>query len=133
MFIDLRHAAKFQGRAKLSTWLLAITRNKVLSAKRGRVDQPLDDALVETIPDPAASIEDRADADRRSAVLRKCIDRLSRAHREIIDLVYYHERSVEEAAAILGAPAATVKTRMFYARRRLSELLAGAGIERVSA
>jgi RNA polymerase sigma-70 factor, ECF subfamily len=132
VFIDLwRHAAKFQGRAKLSTWLLAIARNKALSAKRGRVGQPLDDALVQTIPDPAVSVEDRVDADKRRVALRKCVERLSRAHREIIDLVYYHEKSVEEVAAILGAPAATVKTRMFYARRRLSELLAGAGIEGV--
>jgi RNA polymerase sigma-70 factor, ECF subfamily len=134
VFIELwRHAAKFQGRAKLSTWLIAIARNKALSAMRGRVHQPLEDATIETIPDPAVSVEERVDADNRGAALRKCLGRLSPAHREIIDLVYYHEKSVEEVASILGVPAATVKTRMFYARRRLSELLAAAGIERVSA
>jgi RNA polymerase sigma-70 factor (ECF subfamily) len=134
VFIELwRHAAKFQGRAKLSTWLIAIARNKALSAMRGRVHQPLEDATIETIPDPAVSVEERVDADNRGAALRKCLRRLSPAHREIIDLVYYHEKSVEEVASILGVPAATVKTRMFYARRRLSELLAAAGIERVSA
>ena len=46
---------------------------------------------------------------------------LSPDHREIIDLVYYHEKSVEECALILGVPAATVKTRMFYARKKLAE------------
>jgi RNA polymerase sigma-70 factor (ECF subfamily) len=44
--------------------------------------------------------------------------RLSPEHREIIDLVYYHEKSVDERAQIIGIPAATVKTRMFYARRK---------------
>ena len=50
-------------------------------------------------------------------------------HREIIDLVYYHEKSVEEAAEIVGIPENTVKTRI-YARKRLAELLKSEGIER---
>ena len=56
--------------------------------------------------------------------------RLSADHREIIDLVYYHEKSVEEVAEIVGIPEATVKTRMFYARKKLSELLKEQGIDR---
>jgi RNA polymerase sigma-70 factor (ECF subfamily) len=48
----------------------------------------------------------------------------------VIDLVYYHERSVEEVSLILGIPENTVKTRMFHARKRLSELLKQAGIDR---
>jgi RNA polymerase sigma-70 factor (ECF subfamily) len=39
--------------------------------------------------------------------------------REIIDLVYYHEKSISECAEIIGVPRATVKTRMFYARKKL--------------
>jgi RNA polymerase sigma-70 factor, ECF subfamily len=37
--------------------------------------------------------------------------------------VYYHERSIAECAEIVGIPAATAKTRMFYARRKLAELV----------
>jgi RNA polymerase sigma-70 factor, ECF subfamily len=48
---------------------------------------------------------------------------MSREHREIIDLVYYHEKSVEEVANIIHMPKKTVKTRMFYARKRLAQLL----------
>ena len=43
--------------------------------------------------------------------------------REVVDLVYYHGRSVGEVARILGTCEATVKTRMFYARRRLAQLI----------
>jgi RNA polymerase sigma-70 factor (ECF subfamily) len=64
------------------------------------------------------------------AVLRQCMTKLSAEHREIIDLVYYHEKSVEEVAKIVGVPENTVKTRMFYARKRLGELLKAAGVER---
>ena len=48
--------------------------------------------------------------------------RLSPEHGEVIDLVYYHGKSVREVAEIVGVAAATVKTRMFYARKKLAEL-----------
>jgi RNA polymerase sigma-70 factor (ECF subfamily) len=63
-------------------------------------------------------------------LIRQCLTGLSTEHREIIDLVYYHEKSVEEVAEIVGIPENTVKTRMFYARKKLAELLKVAGIER---
>ena len=64
----------------------------------------------------------------RSALVQKCLMQLSPAHREVIDLVYYHEKSVDEVAKIVGVPAATVKTRMFYARNKLQELLKQSGV-----
>jgi RNA polymerase sigma-70 factor (ECF subfamily) len=133
VFLDLwRHAASFENRAQLSTWILAVARNKAVSAMRRRIDQPLEDAMAEAIPDRAPTAEETLDAANRSTVLRRCLAQLSPPHREIIDLVYYHEKSVEEVAAIVGAPAATVKTRMFYARRRLAEHLKAAGVETVA-
>ena len=129
VFIELwRHAASFQGRARLSTFILTIARNKAVTFLRGRMDLPLDDEAAAAIPDDASTLEERLDASQRGAILRRCLAELSPAHREIIDLVYYHERSVEEAAVILSVPAATVKTRMFYARKRLAECLRAAGI-----
>ena len=62
--------------------------------------------------------------------LQNFIGQLSADHRTILDLVYYQERSVSEVAAILDIPEATVKTRMFYARKKLSELLARHGVDR---
>jgi RNA polymerase sigma-70 factor, ECF subfamily len=60
--------------------------------------------------------------------VRQCLARLSPEHREVIDLVYYHEKSVKEVAGIIGIPEATVKTRMFYARKKLAEFIAGARV-----
>ena len=86
--------------------------------------------------DAALEIEDLADNPEvtlekkdRSAVIRKCLMGLSAEHREIIDLVYYHEKSVEEVEKIVGIPENTVKTRMFYARKKLAEMLKAAGLE----
>ena len=52
---------------------------------------------------------------------------------QIINLVYYHEKSVEEVGEIIGIPQSTVKTRMFYARKQLADLLKGAGIDSLAA
>ncbi|MGB7121541.1 MAG: sigma factor-like helix-turn-helix DNA-binding protein, partial [Bradyrhizobium sp.] len=68
-----------------------------------------------------------------SAILRACVAKLSPAHREIINVVYYHEKSVEEAGLIIGIPQSTVKTRMFYARKQLADLLKVAGVESLAA
>jgi RNA polymerase sigma-70 factor (ECF subfamily) len=59
-------------------------------------------------------------------LVRRALIQLSIEHREVIDLVYYHEKSVDEVAHILNIPPATVKTRMFYARKKLAELVKGA-------
>jgi RNA polymerase sigma-70 factor, ECF subfamily len=52
--------------------------------------------------------------------------RLSPEHGEVIDLVYFHGKSVKEVAAIVGIAEATVKTRMFYARKKLADFVTAA-------
>jgi RNA polymerase sigma-70 factor (ECF subfamily) len=124
VFLDVWRAAKgFKSNSQVSTWLLAIARNKALSALRRRVDQPLENDKVAAIEDPADDPETLIEKTDRSAIVQKCMSQLSAAQREVIDLVYYHEKTVDEVALIVGAPASTVKTRMFYARQRIRELL----------
>jgi len=131
VFLDVwRQADRFEGRSAVSTWLLAIARFKALSALRRKVDENLDDEAAEAIEDPTDDPEAALAKKDKSTEIRKCLAGLSAEHREIIDLVYYHEKSVEEVAVIVGIPEATVKTRMFYARKKLGELLKAAGIER---
>jgi len=131
VFLDVwRQAGKFEGRAAVSTWLLAIARFKALSALRRKPEQELDEETAAAIEDTADTPEVALQKKDKSEVLRQCLNGLSAEHREIIDLVYYHEKSVEEVAEIVGIPEATVKTRMFYARKKLGELLKAQGIER---
>lgn len=131
VFLDVwRQAGKFEGRSAVSTWLLAITRFKALSALRRRKDAELDDETAGAIEDPSDDPEVTAQKKDTSNVLRSCLNKLSAEHREIVDLVYYHEKSVEEVAGIIGIPENTAKTRLFYARKKLAELLKESGIER---
>src|SRR5262245_7212203 len=127
VFLDVwRQAGQFEARASVSTWLLAIARYKALSAMRRRIDAPLGDEIAAKVVDPAADPEAALQSKDCDEVLRRALARLSREHGEIIDLVYYHGKSVAEVADIVGIPEATVKTRMFYARRKLAEMVAAA-------
>ena len=131
VFLDVwRQADRFEGRSAVSTWLLAIARFKALSSMRRKPDEELDEEAVSAVEDTADDPEITIQKKDKGTALRKCMQALSPEHREVIDLVYYHEKSVEEVAKIIGIPEATVKTRVFYARKKLSELLKAAGIDR---
>jgi RNA polymerase sigma-70 factor (ECF subfamily) len=131
VFLEVwRQAGKFEGRSAVSTWLLAIARYKALSEIRRRREEWLDEEVAEAIEDQGDDPEVAVQKKDKSEALRKCLSALTAEHREVIDLVYYHEKSVEEVAEIVGIPENTVKTRMFYARKKLGELLKAAGIER---
>jgi RNA polymerase sigma-70 factor (ECF subfamily) len=134
VFLDVwRTADQFEGRSRVSTWLLSIARFKTLTAMRQRRHEDIDQENVREIADSADTPEVTLDRSNVSAILRACIAKLSPAHREIINLVYYHEKTVEEAGEIIGIPQSTVKTRMFYARKQLAELLKGAGVATIAA
>jgi RNA polymerase sigma-70 factor, ECF subfamily len=127
VFLDVwRQAASFEARSSVSTWLLAIARYKALSARRHRTDAELDDELASKLADPADDPELVLQKKNRAEVLRRSLARLSPEHDEVIDLVYYHGKSVKEVAEIIGIAEATVKTRMFYARKKLAALVATA-------
>jgi RNA polymerase sigma-70 factor (ECF subfamily) len=130
VFIDVwRGARGFKEKSQVSTWLLAIARNKTLAAMRARLDEQLDDEMATAIADPADDAETTANKRDRSAIVEHCLSKLSPLHREVLVLVYYHEKSVDEVAQIVGAPASTVKTRMFSARKRMENLLKATGLD----
>jgi RNA polymerase sigma-70 factor (ECF subfamily) len=134
VFLDVwRTASQFQGRSQVSTWLLSIARFKALTSLRQRKHEDIDQEEMLEIADEAETPEACLDRSTTSAILRACVAKLSPAHREIINLVYYHEKSVEEAGQIIGIPQSTVKTRMFYARKQLAGLLKVAGVESLAA
>ncbi len=131
VFLEVwRNAGKFEGRSAVSTWMLTIARNRAASLLRKRSEDGLEDGEAEAVADESDDPEVALQKMDKAARIRRCMERLSAEHREIVDLVYYHELSVSEVAAVVGIPEATVKTRMFYARKKLSELLAEAGVDR---
>jgi RNA polymerase sigma-70 factor (ECF subfamily) len=134
VFLDVwRTARQFEGRSQVSTWLLSIARFKALTSLRQRRFEDIDQEEVREIADDSDTPESSLDRSNTRQILRACVAKLSPAHREIINLVYYHEKSVEEVGQIIGIPQSTVKTRMFYARKQLGDLLRGAGVDSLAA
>jgi len=125
-----RNAGRYEGRSQVGTWILSIARNRAVSRLRKRREQPWDEEQAAELADDDDTPEVVAQKVDKAEALRRCLDGLSVEHREIVDLVYYQELSVAEVAEIVGIPENTVKTRLFYARKKLSELLLKAGIDR---
>jgi RNA polymerase sigma-70 factor (ECF subfamily) len=125
-----RHAHEFEGRSQVATWLLSIARFKAISECRRRSEAQLDEKAAATIEDVSDSPSISMEKTERSDILRECLAKLTPIHREVINLVYYQGKKIEEVARYTGAPASTIKTRMHYARSRMAELLAEAGVDR---
>lgn len=131
VFLEVwRNAKTFEGRASPKTWMLSIAHHRAVSALRKRREENWNEDEALQIRDCDDDPEVTAQKADKSVLLRKCMESLTAEHREVVDLVYYHELSIAEVSAVLGIVENTVKTRMFYARKRLSELLRDAGVDR---
>jgi RNA polymerase sigma-70 factor (ECF subfamily) len=124
VFVKLWQALpRYDGRAKLSTWIYAITRNASVSAlrTRRRALSMSDHAVREEVEGiaavPAPAAEDRE--------LRRAIEALPEKQRQAVTLYYLDERPVEEVAEMMGLPANTVKTHLHRARAGLAAALGG--------
>ncbi|MEO1695527.1 MAG: sigma-70 family RNA polymerase sigma factor [Pseudomonadota bacterium] len=131
VFVEVwRNAHRYEGRSSPTTWLLSIARNKTISALRKRREETWDENAAATLEDGDDTPDVTTQKSEKAQLLRTCLGKLSAEHAEVIDLVYYHEKSVAEVSAITGVAEATVKTRMFYARKKLSEILKEHGVDR---
>ena len=128
MLVAWRKAHTFDATSRVSTWLFAIAYRQALKALRR-----LDWSLPDPIDEPAAPREAEPDRELAHAQLRDRLDgvlaQLSPEHRAVIDLTYFHGYSCKEIAEVVGCPVATVKTRMFYARRHMKTLLGDEGAQ----
>ena len=131
VFLEVwRHAGEFEGRSQVATWLMSIARFKAISECRRRSEAQLDERSAAIIEDPSDTPAVSMDKRERSDILQRCLGRLTPPHREVINLIYYQGRKIEEVAQSTGAPINTIKTRMHHARLRMAELLAEAGVDR---
>ena len=124
VFFDVwQQAGRFEGRSAVATLLRSIARFKALSTRRRRTHAELDETIETTVAENADNPEITLQKKNRGELIRAALMKLSADDRDILDLVYFHENSVEDCALILSLPVATVKTRMLSARKKLAELV----------
>ena len=128
-----RSLGSFRGDAQLSTWLARIVANEALQRlrkqKRRAEIVPLQSTAapeVEHVMDSDSDTTPHSSAERAEMrrLLEAQIDALPEAYRAVFMLRAVEELSVEETAAVLDLPPATVRTRLFRARSLLREALA---------
>ena len=128
MLVAWRKAHTFDATSRVSTWLFAIAYRQALKALRR-----LDWSLPDPVDEPAAPREEEPDRELAHTQLRQRLDavlaQLSPEHRAVIEMTYFHGYSCKEIAEVVGCPVATVKTRMFYARRHMKSLLGDEGAQ----
>lgn len=124
-----KSASTFKGESQVSTWMFGIARFKALSflrrAKNGTVG--VEEAI--EVPDARELPDEMLVKQGMAERIKQALGRLSQEHREVMELTFFEGLSYPEIAKLLACPVNTVKTRMFYARKQLRELL-GAEVAR---
>ena len=117
-------AGSFQGKSQVTTWIIGIARNIAMNELRKlKHFESLDDhyeILDNSVPD--------VELFDRPTLIQQALLKLSAKHREILDLVFFHEMNYPEVSVLLDVPVSTVKTRVFYAKDALKDVLGDLGV-----
>lgn len=113
-------------RGPVRGWLFAIARNLAIDTARARSARP---RLTEDIAQETGSLDGEFERIEQRIVLAEALGRLTPDHRRALIEIAIRERTVNEAAALLGVPPGTVKSRLFYALKALRLGLEELGFE----
>ncbi len=110
----------------LMPWLATVARRIVIDDRRAKSARPQ-----EVNPEPLEHVpgDDQWEPLLRGMVVADALQSLSHAHREVLVETVLRDRTVNEAAQVLGIPVGTVKSRVYYAIRALKLALEEKGLE----
>ena len=126
VFLQVYRSIKdFRGQSRFSTWLYRLTVNVVLMQRRAARSRPVLQAASDDSfgADARELPDDQLSRARRVAAFYRLLDRLSDKKRAVFVLHELEGLSPSEVAKVVSAPVLTVRTRLFYARRELLEML----------
>jgi RNA polymerase sigma-70 factor (ECF subfamily) len=126
VFFQVHRSIKdFRGQARFSTWLYRVTVNVVLMQRRAAKSRPILVEAPEGLTPSATDLAPDDDAARRARVqaFARLLERLSEKKRAVFVLHELEGLSAAEISEIVDAPVLTVRTRLFYARKELAEML----------
>lgn len=116
--------ARFDGRAAFRTWLFAVIRMTAAAQRRTRWLRRL-----RFVPDGADAVDPHESAERhmlrseRAAALLRGLARLARRQREVLELVFYHDMTIEQAGRTLGISLGSARVHYERGKKRLCALL----------
>lgn len=121
-----RCAKKFKGYSRATTWIMGIARNLAMNelGKLKRHDN------IDNFPNLSNGVIPDPEPMDRQRLLKEAMTKLPIKHREILDLVFFHDMTYPEVSQMLDIPVNTVKTRVFYAKETLRNALSGMGVKK---
>ena len=124
MMVVWQHAGDFRGASRVSTWILGIAYRRALKSLERSRNASAQDVIVATANLPDGILLDAlSQGTETHDWIDAALAKLSPEHRMVIELAYFLGLSCEEIADVVGCPVGTVKTRMFYGRERLRQVL----------
>jgi RNA polymerase sigma factor (sigma-70 family) len=120
--------ARYDGRSSFRTWLFGVIRLTAVAARRKAwlrgllLAREAERLKPEAAPPPDADVE----RDSRGHNLLAALARLARRQREVLQLVFYHDLTVEEAAAVMGVTVGSARTHYARGKANLAVMLGGA-------
>jgi RNA polymerase sigma-70 factor (ECF subfamily) len=119
-------------RGSVRGWLLTVVRNIVTDQFRARAARPLE------VAQPADGTggpvrQDHAEEVVDSIVVLDALGQLSPEHRQVVMALYFQGHTIAEVAEVVGVPPGTVKSRSYYALRRLREIFSGSMVGQTAA
>lgn len=120
-----RSIGDFRGDARFSTWLYRLTVNVVLMHRRAARSRPqlVQEATSFPPEDPRLLPDEQVTRKRRIAALYRLVERLSEKKRTVFVLHELEGMTPAEIAKVVAAPVLTVRTRLFYARREMLDMM----------
>lgn len=117
-----KSAKNFQGRSKVSTWILGITNFKSIDRIRQKARKQTDE-LSDNIEDDAPEFDSLVSAAQSEKQVNHCMSKLKDEFKEVIHLAFFEDLHYEDIAEIVACPAGTVKSRVFHAKNALKQCL----------
>lgn len=119
------HAARFEARSRVKTWLLVIARNRAINAHRKRQIPVIHLSDVFQVQSEDTGPMEAAERRERKDAVRQAITQLPEPQREVLTLVFYHGLTGPEVAEVLAISEGTVKSRLHRAKEMLKRVLSG--------
>lgn len=125
VFIQVFRSLKdFRGQSKFSTWVHKIAVNVVLMHRRAKKVRPMATEEIHLdMKAKGAAPDEQTDRQRRMRAFAKLLESLTEKKRDVFVLHDLEGMSPAEIAEVVGAPVLTIRTRLFYARRELDEMM----------
>jgi len=119
-------AEQFSGRSSVQTWVLGITRHKILDYLRRRQRlQRLQHSWEQELEFNFSGnpLEQVIIAQDTTHQIELCLQQLPPIHRQVLQLAHYEDMSCSEMARATGLPLGTIKSRLRYAQQKMKTLM----------